>query len=182
MAGPVPPAVRGLLARMSFGRWWISQGEWGATGNGHVWRVGYGELPSVEATFDKFDMFKAFHRSRIIYIYIFILCIYIYICVCVCRVKLNFISIYIYYIISPAKVTSSPSDLSRASEELPAMVDGGRLCLQGQGLRQDPSSTDEAGRVQNMTKNVDPRGSMRAIYLVKDRTNLGIHIAGRIQK
>ena len=103
---------------------------------------------------------------------------YIYIYVCV---ELN-LTLYIYYIISPAKVTSSPSDLSRASEELPAMVDGGRLCLQGQGLRQDPSSTDEAGRVQNMTKNVDPRGSMRAIYLVKDRTNLGIHIAGRIQK
>lgn len=101
---------------------------------------------------------------------------------CVC-VELNLtLYLYIYIIISPAKVTSSPSDLSRASEELPAMVDGGRLCLQGQGLRQDPSSTDEAGRVQNMTKNVDPRGSMRAIYLVKDRTNLGIHIAGRIQK
>jgi hypothetical protein len=142
MAGAVPPAVRGLLARMSFGRWWISQGEWGATGNGHVSRVSYGELPSVEATFDKFDMFKAFHRYRIIYTFMYI---YIY---------SNYL--YIYYIISPAKVTSSPSDLSRASEELPAMVDGGRLCLQGQGLRQDPSSTDEAGRVQNLTKNVDP--------------------------
>ena len=68
-------------------------------------------------------------------------------CVCVCvELNLTYIYIYIYYIISPtlpAKLTSSPSDLSRASEELPAMVDGGRLCLQGQGLRQDPSSTDE---------------------------------------